>query len=37
VKGVIVPPDVGGHLDWVLVLDDASKQFSEPRAVEMNN
>jgi hypothetical protein len=25
-----VPPSAGGENDWVLVIDDASEQFSEP-------
>jgi Protein of unknown function (DUF4038)/Putative collagen-binding domain of a collagenase len=25
-----VPPSIGGENDWVLVIDDASEQFSEP-------
>jgi len=32
-----MPPDAGEHLDWVLVLDDASKHFPEPRAIKRNN
>jgi hypothetical protein len=32
-----LPPDAGEHLDWVLVLDDASKQFAEPGAVKRSN
>ena len=32
-----VPPDVGEHLDWVLVLDDVDKNFPEPGAVKRNN
>jgi hypothetical protein len=26
------PPDAGEHLDWVLVLDDAAKQYPPPGA-----
>ncbi len=32
-----LPPDAGEHLDWVLVLDDADKQFPEPGAVKRSN
>jgi len=32
-----LPPDAGEHLDWVLVLDDASKPFAEPGAVKRSN
>ena len=28
------PPDVGENLDWVLVLDDASKRFPPPGVVK---
>ena len=28
------PPDVGENLDWVLVLDDASKRFLPPGVVK---
>ena len=29
---VFTPPDAGEMLDWVLVLDDASKKFGAPGA-----